>query len=405
MVLVGPNAEPTPEFVPSPYRTPEAQWEARYKQLPDMAMNEYSLSPNCLADKEQSAPADPMRLTPGEIEVYITQFLYDHGALLRIHDAGELHGILRVHDVGGYNEANQVPSIMISNADYGRIARALNSGATVKLRVNAQNDFFPEGKIEHNAIGEISGTDKKDEVVMIGGHLDSWPAATGATDNGAGSAITLEAMRLLATLAVKPRRTIRVALWGGEEQGLLGSQAYVTRHFGDAEHPKPEFTRLAAYINEDGGTGKVRAAKVFGPPGAAQFVAQALGGFKGWGFVDAITSKGRDIGNNDHSSFSHAGLPSVNLDQDPFDYVTHTHHSNFDTYEAVYEPDMRAAAVEVAALAHTLAMADDMPLRFDKSAMPQPGRGQTLPERNLPAAQRGKRAAPQGDSLSPRCSR
>src|SRR6202030_479264 len=133
------------------------------------------------------------------------------------------------------------------NEDYGRISRFIGDGTAVTLRVNIQNKEYPEGTTAYNAIAEIPGTDKKDEIVMLGGHYDSWHDATGATDNGIGSSLMLEAIRILQSLGVKPRRTIRVALWSGEEEGLLGSLNYVKQHFGSAEAPKPEFAKLDCY--------------------------------------------------------------------------------------------------------------------------------------------------------------
>src|SRR5262249_36306923 len=156
------------------------------------------------------------------------------------------------------------------------ISRILDDGTTVQLEINIVNHWYPEGKTSYNAIAEIPGTDKKDEVVMLGGHLDSWHAATGATDNAIGCAMMMEAARILKAIGVKPRRTIRVALWGGEEEGLLGSQAYVKEHFGSFEEPKPEYWKLSAYLNIDSGTGRARGAGVFGPPEAAAVLRDAL---------------------------------------------------------------------------------------------------------------------------------
>src|SRR6202041_1770767 len=151
---------------------------------------------------------------------------------------------------------------------------------------------------------EIPGSDKGDEVVMLGGHYDSWHDATGATDNGIGASMMLEAMRILATLHVKPRRTIRVALWSGEEEGLLGSLAYVQQHFGSFENQKPEYAKLDAYFNIDSGTGKPRGAGVFGPAEAAAMVDGTLQPFAAWGFMGAVTSASRGTGGTDTTSFN-----------------------------------------------------------------------------------------------------
>jgi Zn-dependent M28 family amino/carboxypeptidase len=142
-------------------------------------------------------------------------------------------------------------------------------GRPVELELNIVNQTYPEGRTQYNVVAEIPGTDKAAEVVMLGGHLDSWHAATGATDNAIGCATMMEAIRVLNAIGVKPRRTIRVALWSGEEQGLLGSQAYVKEHFGTFESPKPEYANFAGYFNIDSGTGRARGMTVFGPPEAA----------------------------------------------------------------------------------------------------------------------------------------
>src|SRR5262249_55952573 len=153
----------------------------------------------------------------------------------------------------GYDPATTIPTVVMRNEDYGRIARILADGTAVELQFNIANRTYPEGTTAYNAIAEIPGGDKKDEVVMLGGHLDSWHSATGATDNAIGCAMMMEAARILKALSVQPRRTIRVALWSGEEQGLLGSLAYVDEHFGSFENPKPDFNKLTAYLNIDTG--------------------------------------------------------------------------------------------------------------------------------------------------------
>ena len=162
---------------------------------------------------------------------------------------------------------------------------------------------------------------------MLGGHLDSWHAATGATDNAIGSSIMMEAARLIQALGLKPRRTIRVALWSGEEEGLLGSKAYVARHFGMAEDPKPEWYKLDCYFNVDSGTGRLRGAGVFGPPEAAAVLRPALKAFEDWGVFGANVTNSRATGGTDSTSFNAAGLPGVGLQQDPVEYQSFTWHT------------------------------------------------------------------------------
>jgi carboxypeptidase Q len=222
------------------------------------------------------APAGPPRLTPQQVNAKVNDFVLKSGAVLRINDAGREHGQIRAFNGTAYDPAQNLPTVVLRNEDYGRIARIVADGTPVTLEFNIQNRLYPEGKTSYNAVAEIPGTDKADEVVMLGGHLDSWHSATGATDNAIGCAVMMEAARILQALGVKPRRTIRVALWGGEEQGLLGSKAYVEQHFGTFENPKPEFATFDGYFNVDSGTGRIRGGSIFGPPEAAAIVGQYL---------------------------------------------------------------------------------------------------------------------------------
>jgi Zn-dependent M28 family amino/carboxypeptidase len=184
----------------------------------------------------------------------------------------------------------------------------------------------------------------------------------------------MEATRILKTLGVQPRRTIRVALWSGEEQGLLGSQAYVKAHFGTFEEPKPEFDKLVGYFNVDSGTGRVRGASVFGPPSAAAIVRDALAPFKDLGVMGAVATTSRNIGGTDSTAFNNAGLAGIGFGQDPIEYNTHTHHTNLDTYERIIEDDVKASAIAIAATLYQLAMRDEMLPRLPPAQMPPPPR-------------------------------
>ena len=207
---------------------------------------------------------------------------------------------------------------------------------------------------------------------MLGGHLDSWHSATGATDNAVGCATMMEAVRILKAIGVQPRRTIRVALWSGEEQGILGSQAYVKQHFGSFEEPKPEFASLVAYLNIDSGTGRARGASVFGPPAAADIVREAFALFKDLGVVGAVATRSRVVAGTDSTAFNNAGLPGIGFGQDPIEYNTHTHHTNLDNYERVIESDVKDSAISIAAVLYRLAMRDEMLPRFAPGEMPPP---------------------------------
>src|SRR5213594_976344 len=316
------------------------------------------------------APGVPKPLTNREIDEQLDAFLKGNGALIRVNDAGREFRQIRAFNNRTFDVNKVLPTVVMSNEDYGRITRILADGADVTLEFNIVNRVYPEGKTSYNTIAEIPGTDKADEVIMLGGHLDSWHAATGATDNAIGCAIMMEAARILKTLGVKPRRTIRVALWSGEEEGLLGSQAYVKEHFGAFENPKPGYEKFGGYFNIDSGTGRVRGAGVFGPPEAASIMRKLLEPFKEDGVVGAVATRSRNLGGSDNTSFNQAGLPGIGMGQDPIEYQSNTWHTNLDTYERILEDDVKKDAVEVAWCVYQLAMRDDLLPRFAKDAMP-----------------------------------
>ena len=298
----------------------------------------------------------------------VDEFLVANGATLRVNDAAREHGQIIAFNNRTYDLAKAVPTVVMRNEDYGRISRILADGTPVELEFTIVNKVYPEGRTAYNAIAEIPGTDKKDEVVMLGGHLDSWHSATGATDNAIGCAMMMEAARILKAIGVKPRRTIRVALWSGEEEGLLGSQAYVKEHFGTFENQKPEYAKLVAYLNIDSGTGRARGAGVFGPPSAAARRASGARAVRG----SRRRRRGGDdephVGGTDSTSFNNAGLPGIGFGQDPIEYNTHTHHTNLDTYERVIEDDVKASAIAIAATLYQLAMRDEMLPRLPAGA-------------------------------------
>jgi carboxypeptidase Q len=314
------------------------------------------------------------RLTTRQVNTAVDDFLVANKAAVRIDDAGRWNGIVTAPNNRTYDETKQPPTLVMRNDDYGRIARVLADGTTVTLGVNIVNKWYPEGTTSYNVIAEIPGTDKAAEVVMLGGHLDSWHVATGATDNAIGCAQMMEAARILKAVGVRPRRTIRVALWSGEEEGLLGSLAYVKQHFGSVEEPKPEFAKLDAYLNVDTGTGRIRGASVFGPQSNAAMLSGALKAFKDLGFVGVIPNNSRATGGTDSTSFNNAGLPGIGFSQDAIDYNPHTHHTNLDTYERIIEEDVKGNAMVIAATLYTIANQDDMLQRFPADQMPaKPG--------------------------------
>jgi hypothetical protein len=328
-------------------------------------------APSPFANRVPPTPT-PGVLTPAQVNEQIDAFLVAHHAGVRVNDAGREHGQIRAFNNRTFDVAKAVPTIVLRNEDYGRIWRLMADGLPVELEVNVVNHDYADGATVYNTIGEIAGTDKADEVVMLGAHLDSWHAATGATDNAIGSSIMLEAARILQALGVKPRRTIRVALWSGEEEGLLGSKAYVAEHFGSFEQQKPEYAKFNGYINIDSGTGRVRGLTIFGPPAAADVVRGAVAPLADLGIAGAIATSSRRTGGTDSTSFNAAGLPGIGSQQDPIEYQSDTWHTNLDTYERVIEDDVKQAAIVVATTVYTLAMRDEPIPRFAADAMPKP---------------------------------
>lgn len=314
--------------------------------------------------------ARPGALTGAQLGEQVDKFLVDNGVVLRINDSGMNLGLMRAFNNRTFDITKVVPTVVMRNEDYGRITRLLARNTPVRLEFDIRNRLVPDGVTSYNMIGEIYGTDKKDEVIMLGGHLDSWHSATGATDNAVGCATMMEAARILKAIGVKPRRTIRVACWSGEEQGLLGSQAYVKRHFGSAEDPTAAWAKFGGYFNIDSGTGKARGLNVFGPPETATVLRDALTPFADLGFAGVNTTRSRSTGGTDSTSFNQAGLPGIGAAQDPIEYFTTTWHTNLDTYERIIEADVKASAIMFAGAVYTLAMRDELLPRFKPAEMP-----------------------------------
>jgi len=378
IVMVGPPPDAPVNFNEPLKRTPDDQVKARYAPP----------NPNAAPDAGRggrggvgrggngAAPDVPAGgLTSQEVSAQINTMLRDNPPALRLvaSGAGRIPGVIVAQNGAGqiYDlKSPQSPGAILRNDDYGRIFRIIQDGTPVTVEFNIQNQYFPDGNTSYVTVGEIPGTDKADEVVMLGGHLDSWASATGATDNAIGSAVMLEAARILEAVGAKPRRTIRVALWSGEEEGLLGSIDYVQRHFGMAEHPTPEHAKLDAYWNIDGGTGRVRGATIFGPPPAAAILAQFLKPFEEWGVYGASTTNSRATGGTDSTSFNQAGLPGIGASQDTIEYGSTTHHTNLDTYERIVPDDVMKNAVISASLVYHIANREKMMPRYSAEDMP-----------------------------------
>ena len=283
------------------------------------------------------------------------------------------------------------PQLVVSIEQYNRIVRMLQAGEKVKMTVDLSVAFHDTDLMSYNTVAEIPGTDLKDEIVMLGGHMDSWHSGTGATDNGAGVSVAMEAVRIILASGLKPRRTIRIALWSGEEEGLLGSRAYVAEHFGSMQNPatstasggsgagsgmssgngagpqgggapamvlvkKPEWEKLSGYFNLDNGTGKIRGVYLQGNEAIRPLFRQWLAPFKDMG---ATTLSISNTGGTDHLSFDGVGLPGFQFIQDEIEYDTRTHHSNQDVFDRIQADDMKQAATIMAAFVYNTAMRDE----------------------------------------------
>jgi hypothetical protein len=362
MVMIGKQTVAPVDFEPPQKRRPDDQVKEQYDPANPNGGRGFGGG--------RRGETDPHRLTARQVSEQIDAMLLEGGAVMRINDAARGQGIIVAQQNYLYDPAKCVPTVILRNDDYGRIERLLADGDDVKLEFNIVNHTYPEGKTSYNAVAEIPGTDKAAEVVMLGGHLDSWHAATGATDNAIGSSIMIEAARLIQSMGLKPRRTVRVALWSGEEEGLLGSLAYVKQHFGTAENPKPEWATLDCYFNVDTGTGRLRGASIFGPPDAAAALRPVLSQFEDWGLFGVQPTSSRATGGTDSTSFNNAGLPGIGMAQDPIEYNSMTHHTNLDTYERIIPDDVKKAAAEIAAAVWYVANRDEMIPRFSKDKMP-----------------------------------
>jgi len=312
----------------------------------------------------------------------LNQFLADEKVLAVIdHSRGTAGGgTVFVQSGGSYKtgETTTVPQLTMASEHWTRVARLLQQKKDVTLELNVANTFYDDDPMQFDTIAEIPGADKKEEVVMLGAHLDSWHAGTGATDNGAGTIVMMEAVRILKALDIKPLRTIRIGLWSGEEEGLLGSQGYVQQHFGSRpamDDPlmkgmptllrreagpvtvKPEQAKVSAYFNVDNGTGKIRGVYLQENAAVAPVFEAWMRPFKDLGMT-ALTM--RNTGGTDHLSFDAVGIPGFQFIQDPIEYETRTHHSNMDVYDRLQPDDLKQAAVIVASFVYEAAMRDKM---------------------------------------------
>jgi carboxypeptidase Q len=310
----------------------------------------------------------------------LNQFLEDEGVVAVLRASARNDAIVRVGG-GGSRQADEsagVPDLVVAAEHYNLLHRLVGAGEQVELEIDVTARFHDDDPMAYNTLAEIPGTDLADEVVMVGAHLDSWHAGTGATDNAAGSAVAMEAVRILQALGVRPRRTIRVALWTGEEQGLLGSRAWVSEHLASRPEPDseeerrlprflqrqrgpltlaPAHARLAAYFNLDNGSGRIRGIYT-------QSNAAVVPIFEAWlrplHDLGADTVTMRDTGGTDHLPFDAVGLPGFQFVQDELDYSTRTHHTNLDVLDRVQRDDLVQASIVMASFAYHAAMRDEL---------------------------------------------
>jgi carboxypeptidase Q len=390
IVLIGPIRELRAHFEPQAERATE-------KELLDLAN-----APDPATARRPAGPGGPGNVQqPALSAARRLRFLSEEGAAILI-DAGRGDGgtifvqqasavqpatppaagqtIPGVRDKG----ANVPVQISAAAEHFNRLARMIDAGEKVSMTVDLAVEFQDQDVNAYNTVAEIPGTDLKDEIVMLGGHLDSWQSGTGATDNAAGCAVMMEAMRILQTLGLKPRRTVRIALWSGEEQGLLGSRAYVKQHFGyfgDGTTPAfggggannnaprvltklPEYDKFSAYYNIDNGTGKIRGVYMQGNNEVRPIFRQWLNAFRDPKWFDsakdlsANTLSLANTGGTDHLAFDAIGLPGFQFIQDSIEYDTRTHHSNMDVFDRIQDDDMKQMAVILAMFVYQTAMND-----------------------------------------------
>ncbi len=302
----------------------------------------------------------------------ISTFLMDENVGLILTQARGADGTVFTTNGASYADtAKKVsPELETSGEDFQRILRLVKAGIKVSVEADIKTEFFTNDLQGYDVVGEIPGTDPKlkEQLVMIGGHLDSWHAATGGTDNAAGSAVMMEVMRILKAVEFKPRRTIRIALWSSEEQGLFGSRGYVLNHFGDPKtmELKPEQAKVSAYYNLDNGSGKIRGIYLQGDSVAGPIFKAWLAPFKDLGATTVTVS---NTGSTDHVSFDAVGIPGFQFIQDALDYGTRTHHSNQDTYDKLSEDDLKQAATIVASFVYNTSQRDEM---IPRKEVPKP---------------------------------
>lgn len=387
IVLNGSLREVSPRFEPTASRLSD-------KQLLDLAN---APDPSLLPPRQPRTPT-PEQIERAKFNDLLTKFYYDEGAALLVGsspagDGGMLQfvhtaQVPQPHDTPSdkrvsawdANAPKLIPQIALSNDHYNRLVRMIRQGETPSMSVNLQVEYHDGDPMGYNTIAEIPGTDLKDEVVMLGAHMDSWHTGTGATDNATGVAVMMEAVRILRALNVQPRRTVRIALWSGEEQGLLGSRHYVKEHFGPVASPSPEtsapnapaavaprfkpaYDKFNVYFNSDSGTGAIRGVFLQGNEALRPIFSRWLMPLRemkvGERSYTASTITAANSGGSDFLPFDAIGLPGIDFLQDEIEYDTRTWHSNEDVYDRIIPEDLKQASIVVAAFVYNAAMSDE----------------------------------------------
>ncbi len=339
-----------------PHRPIEPEWEHR----PRRHSLEWLLEPSspraapALSAEEQARREEQFARVRQQREVSqaVMALVRDEDVAGILRSSGWTYGMMRVGGTRAWRMDAPIgpPELVLSHESYGQVWRNLTRDLPVQLELNAENHWFEDDIQAYNVLADIPGSDLADEVVIIGGHLDSWHVGTGATDNAAGSVVMMEAMRILQTLGVQPRRTIRIGLWSAEEQGLWGSRMYLENN--------PELhDKISAYLNFDNGTGRIRGIYTQMNEGVIPIFEQILWPFRDLGVVSV---RHGNTSGTDHVAFDRLGIPGFQFIQDPIEYSIRTHHSHVDTFERLVLDDLKAAAVIVASMAYHLAMRDEM---------------------------------------------
>ncbi|MGC9948929.1 MAG: M28 family peptidase [Bryobacteraceae bacterium] len=374
-------------------KIPAAQTKPQFRRYTDTDLAEIAAAPEHAAKhygklQDLNWPEDPeeiikffMGLPESVIDEWFHEFirlaterngfLLDEGVLgILMRDDRSHDGTTNAEQAGSHKSADPLapPMFVITAEQYNRMARVMEKKTPVRVRMSLKVRASDADVNSANIVGEIPGGKKPDEVVMIGAHFDSWHAGTGATDNGAGSAVTIEAMRILKTLNVTMDRTVRIGLWSGEEEGLYGSEAYVKQHYGDAKTMKllPDHARFSGYFNLDNGSGGIRGVYLQGNDAMRPLFESWLAPFRDEG---ATTITVKDTGGTDHQSFDAVGLPGFQFIQDPLDYGSVTHHSSMDTYDHAVPSDLMECAAVIAAVVYQAANSPEL---LPRKELPKP---------------------------------